>query len=67
LPAFGRYRIEKIDVLICQKHINEWHDKLKKYKIVYNYASKVFKYAITLRSIEENPMDFVIMPKLLDT
>lgn len=61
----GNYKIEKVNVQICQKHVNEWFKKLKKYRTVKSYASKVFDYAVTLGIIFDNPMKRVTMPKSL--
>lgn len=66
LPSMGNYKIEKVNVQTCQKHINEWFKKLKKYRTVKSYASKVFDYAVTLGIITDNPMKRVTMPKSLD-
>lgn len=63
LPKFERYLIDKIDVTMCQKVINNWSDERPKlYKKYKNYASKVFHYAMTLDLINHNPMDKVTMP-----
>lgn len=63
LPAFGSYRIEKINVQLCQKHINSWFKKLKNFRMVKAYASMVLDYALTLGIILNNPMKLVTMPK----
>lgn len=66
LPSLGNYKIEKVNVQTCQKHINEWFNKLQKYRTVKSYASKVFDYAVTLGIITDNPMKRVTMPKSLN-
>lgn len=63
LPSFGEYKIDKINVQVCQKHLNEWFEKLQKYRTVKSYASKVFDYAVTLGIISDNYMNRVTMPK----
>ena len=63
LPSLGDYKIEKVNVQTCQKHVNEWFNKLQKYRTVKSYASKVFDYAVTLGIITDNPMKRVTMPK----
>lgn len=55
-----------MNVQTCQKHVNEWFNKLKKYRTVKSYASKVFDYAVTLGVIIDNPMKRVTMPKNFD-
>lgn len=66
LPSLGDYKIEKVNVQTCQKHVNEWFNKLQKYRTVKSYASKVFDYAVTLGIITDNPMKRVTMPKSLN-
>lgn len=66
LPVFGKYRIEKVSVLDCQKHVNEWFKKLKRYRMTYTYAAKVFDYAMTLGLIQKNPMKLITMPVSLE-
>lgn len=65
LPAFGAYRIEKINVEVCQRHVDEWADKLKKFRTVKSYASKVIDFAIKRGYIEKNPLTLIEMPKKL--
>lgn len=63
IPSMGQYKMEKINVQACQKHVNEWFKVLKKYRLVRSYASQVFEFAITLGVINENPMLKVSLPK----
>ncbi|MGN4127240.1 tyrosine-type recombinase/integrase [Lysinibacillus sphaericus] len=67
LPGVGAYKIDKVNVQTCQKHVNEWFKKLQKYRAVKSYASKVFDYAVTLGVINDNPMKRVTMPKSMET
>lgn len=67
LPLFATYRIDKISVPICQKHLNEWFNKLQKFRMVKAYASKVLDYAITLEIINSNPMKFLTIPKNIES
>ncbi|MBQ0141074.1 MAG: site-specific integrase [Kurthia sp.] len=67
LPALGAYRIEKINVQLCQKHINTWFKKLKNFRMVKAYASMVLDYALNLGIITSNPMNLVTMPKSIAT
>lgn len=62
LPSFGEYRIAKIDAAICQKHVNQWAKKLKRFSMVKNYAALVIKYAIRHSIIDKNPFELVEMP-----
>ncbi|WP_438297873.1 tyrosine-type recombinase/integrase [Sporosarcina sp. FA15] len=62
LPAMGAYRIEKIHVDICQKHVYEWANKLKNYRMVKSYAAKVLDFAIRRNFIQTNPFAYVDMP-----
>ncbi|MFJ7890003.1 tyrosine-type recombinase/integrase [Lysinibacillus xylanilyticus] len=62
LPAMGKYKIEKLTVDICQKHINEWAGKLKKFRIVKSYAAKVLDFAMKRGFIQTNPFALVEMP-----
>lgn len=66
LPAMSAYKIEKITVDICQKHVNEWAEKLKKFRMVKAYAAKVLDFAIKRGFIQTNPFTYVetrIKPK----
>ncbi|MBL3731825.1 site-specific integrase [Lysinibacillus sp. HST-98] len=62
LPVMGNYKIEKITVDICQKHINKWAGKLKKFRIVKSYAAKVLDFAMKRGFIQTNPFALVEMP-----
>ncbi|GED63264.1 site-specific integrase [Lysinibacillus fusiformis] len=62
LPSFGEYRIAKIDATICQKHVNQWAKKLKRFSMVKNYTALVIKYAIRHGIIDKNPFELVEMP-----
>ncbi len=62
LPVMGKYKIEKLTVDICQKHINEWAGKLKKFRIVKSYAAKVLDFAMKRGFIQTNPFALVEMP-----
>lgn len=63
LPAMGNYRIDKINVQICQKHVNEWSEKLKRFKMVKSYAARVLDYAIKLGLVNNNPFKLVEIPR----
>lgn len=62
LPAMGAYKIEKIHVDVCQRHLDEWSMKLKKYRMVKAYAAKVLDFAIKRGYIKTNPFVHVDLP-----
>lgn len=63
LPEIGDYRIEKLNVDICQRFVNKLHEKLVKARTVKAYASKVLDYAVKRDLIASNPFKLVEMPK----
>ncbi|MEX3624174.1 site-specific integrase [Viridibacillus arvi] len=65
LPAMKSYKVEKITVDVCQRHVDEWADKLKKFRMVKSYAAKVLDFAIKRNYIQTNPFTFVDMPTAL--
>ncbi|BDH62891.1 site-specific integrase [Lysinibacillus sp. PLM2] len=62
LPAMGNYKIEKINIDVCQKHVDEWARKLKKFRTVKSYAAKVLDFAIKRGYLQTNPFVHVDMP-----
>lgn len=62
LPAMGNYRVEKISVDICQKHLDDWASKLVRFLMVKSYASKVLDFAIKRSYIQSNPFSLVEIP-----
>lgn len=69
LPKFGAIRISKIDTMYCQKILNDWHNNCtyKNYPLFLNYISKVFKLAINMGLVENNPTLNVIIPAKKDS
>lgn len=64
LPALGKYYIDGINMLECQKAVNRWAKEAPRtYKKYVRYANKVFKYAMHLELIDSSPMDKVIRPR----
>ncbi|WP_374965366.1 tyrosine-type recombinase/integrase [Lysinibacillus sp. RS5] len=59
LPSMGNYRIEKINIAVCQKHYDEWAAKVKKARTIKSYAKKVLDFAIVHGYIENNPFNHV--------
>ncbi|MEQ6358011.1 N-terminal phage integrase SAM-like domain-containing protein, partial [Lysinibacillus sp. M3] len=62
LPAMGAYKVDKIDIATCQKHIYQWAKKLKRFRMVKSYAAKVLDYAIKHSCIDKNPFALVEIP-----
>ncbi|CAM5198584.1 Integrase-like protein OS=Ureibacillus acetophenoni OX=614649 GN=SAMN05877842_10534 PE=4 SV=1 [Ureibacillus acetophenoni] len=62
LPAMGQYKVDKIDVAICQKHVDQWAKELKRFNMVKAYAAKVLKFAQKRGYIQTNPFDLVEIP-----
>lgn len=62
LPVLGKIPIDKLNLLTAQNAVNEWSQKLKKYKSLKTYAQQIYKYAMRLELIEKDPFKFVIMP-----
>lgn len=63
LPAMGAYKIEKIHVDVCQKHVNQWASKVKGFSKVKAYAAKVLDFAIKRDYIKTNPFTHVDIPR----
>ncbi|MGE7910775.1 tyrosine-type recombinase/integrase [Lysinibacillus xylanilyticus] len=59
LPSMSNYRIEKINIAVCQKHYDEWAAKVKKARTIKSYAKKVLDYAIVHGYIENNPFNHI--------
>ncbi|HGF7252508.1 TPA: tyrosine-type recombinase/integrase [Enterococcus faecium] len=67
LPLLGNYKIKKITPKMAQESVNIWAKKLQVYRIVLQYTSKIFDYAINLELIDKNPFSKVIRPKIKKT
>lgn len=63
LPSIGKYRITQMNFNVCQKHVNEWADKLKGANKVKSYASLVMDHAIKIGYIQTNPFALVEITK----
>lgn len=63
LPLLGENRINQIDVMMCQKCVNTWFEKIKKYSAIKAYAAQILDLAITLGMITVNPMQLVKVPR----
>ncbi|MGA4517223.1 tyrosine-type recombinase/integrase [Solibacillus silvestris] len=62
LPAMGQYKIDKINVDVCQKHVDDWSKKLVNFRMVKAYAAKVVDFAIKRGYIQTNPFKLIDMP-----
>ncbi|MFY0744015.1 site-specific integrase [Solibacillus silvestris] len=62
LPAMGQYKIDKINVDVCQKHVDDWSKKLVNFRMVKAYAAKVVDFAIKRSYIQTNPFKLIDMP-----
>lgn len=68
LPDLGKFYIDRIRIMDCQKAVNKWFKVAPKtYKRYVRYANQVFNYAIHLELITSNPMEKVIRPKCKQT
>lgn len=61
LPLLGEYKIDKINVDICQKAVNKWADDLVKFRAVKYYAALVMDFAIKHEYIKKDPFALVDM------
>lgn len=66
LPALGKYKIEKINVGLCQNIVNEWFKNYSEYRIFKSYAARIFDFAIKHDFIQNNPMKLVEVPRKID-
>ena len=62
-PVFGKSRIDKIAPAHIQKYMDKLSSDLIKYKTIYNYINRMYKYAISLNLISSNPAANIILPK----
>lgn len=65
LPTMGAYKIDKITLAICQRHVNEWVQKLVNGDKVKSYASQVMEHALRHNFIQSNPFKLVTLPRKL--
>lgn len=63
LPMFGHLKINSITRVFCQKAVNEWAEELKAFNDYKVQVNLVFKYALKLDVIQQNPMEHVTLPK----
>lgn len=65
LPKFGNLPIKEITVAYCQKVVTQWSKEgtSNQYPLFVNYISKVFKMAINLEIVDNNPVTNIIIPK----
>lgn len=63
LPTLGEYKIDKLNVELCQRAVDEWAEKLKNFKMVKAYASKIVEFAIKRDYTKSNPFTLIELPK----
>ena len=63
LPKFGNKYVQSINLLDCQRAVNEWSEHFASAKYPKGIAQQVFDYAVLLGYIKENPMRKVRLPK----
>lgn len=66
LPELGKYYIDMIKVTHCQDAVNNWFRAVRNYRVINNYTGQIFKYAMKLGAVKENPALLVTMPVRLD-
>ncbi|PTG80591.1 site-specific integrase [Staphylococcus chromogenes] len=67
LEHFNDIPIKKITVPYCQKVINKWNKKYSDIKAIRIYTSNVFKYAVSLKIIADNPFTHTKAPRKKET
>lgn len=63
LPLLKDHYINRIDVLTCQKLVNNWYESYAESARLVNIVSTIFKFSINQGFCRENPMDKTIRPK----
>ena len=63
LPSIGDYKIDKINIETCQVEVNNWASKIKNFRMIKAYASKVIDFAIKREIMNTNPFTLVEVPK----
>lgn len=68
IPALGRYIVDQIDVMLCQRTVDQWHkdipNSMRRY---FFYARRILDFAVSLELIDSNPMAKVIVPSVPKT
>ena len=62
LPSIGDYFIDAIKLKHVQKAVNDWSEKVVKFREISGYASKVFEHSKRTGKIKDNPFDLVVYP-----
>ncbi|MBS4751133.1 site-specific integrase, partial [Carnobacteriaceae bacterium zg-ZUI78] len=65
-PFFGQMTFSKINVITCQRFVNNLANKSAS-DLYRSLANRIFKYAVHLGIIDNNPFDKVIVPKRTHT
>ncbi|UOQ91445.1 site-specific integrase [Halobacillus shinanisalinarum] len=66
IPRFGKLKIRDITKGYCQRVINEIADQIKSANDIRIQANQVFKYAVKMDYIAQNPMEYTVVPKQED-
>jgi len=70
LPALGSYKLNRINSVILQNVVNDWHDQSQKGKIRKNYqkifqvVKRICAYGVSIEALEENPCLKIYLPKM---
>lgn len=68
LPFFADQDLKNITPLMCQNFVNELSEKLVSYKSAYNYALRIYDYALKIGLVVgTNPFTRIIYPKVNKT
>ena len=63
LPIYGNMRMNEVTTKNAQRIVNQWAQETDQYRILHSSASRIFKYAINLGIIQNNPLANVMMPQ----
>lgn len=64
LPSFGDKLVDKITWQDCQRAVLEWKSQIKFFNKCVSYSSQIFKRAVKLGYIAQNPMELVDAPRV---
>lgn len=62
LPEFGESYIDQIEIIDVQAWLVKLSQKMASYRKVTAYASMLFKFAVRMKYINQNPFDYVETP-----
>lgn len=67
LPQFGNKEITSITLKECQQTVNEWSTFYRNFKVLKSCVQRVLDYAVQSNYRNDNPMQFVQMPRIQAT